>query len=119
MTSNDLKASAKDIGSRASDAAGDFKSAAQKAGSDAADQATGVVDKARSAATDLYGKAQDNFRAALDQAPDSASDAIATGQRLYQKSSHRVGRQIVKQPIEALMLAGAIGYLVGWATSRN
>ena len=119
MTSNDLKASAKDISSRASQAADDVKSAAQKIGSDAGDQAAGVAGQVRSAATDLYGKAQDNFRAALDKAPSSASDAVSTGQRLYKQSSHRVGRQVIKQPIETLILAGAIGYLVGWATNRS
>ncbi len=74
----------------------------------AADQAGGVLNRARETIQDLSGRL-----------PDSASDAYRSGRRAYAEGSDSVARRIVKQPIEALLLAGALGYLAGWATSRG
>ena len=54
-----------------------------------------------------------------DKIPDSASDAVETGKRAYKSGSDQIARQVGRQPIEALLLAGAIGYLVGWAANRS
>jgi len=51
--------------------------------------------------------------------PESTAEAIAAGQRAVDEGTARLARRVAKQPIEALILAGAIGYLVGWATSRG
>ena len=75
--------------------------------------------RAGDAANDLYGRAHDRVRDAADHLPDGTSDAIAAGQRIYNKSSDKVAHHVSKQPIEALLLAAAIGYLVGWATNRS
>jgi hypothetical protein len=40
-------------------------------------------------------------------------------QRAYNESSQQVGARISKQPLESLLLVGALGYLVGWAMHRT
>ena len=113
MTSDDdAQDITKDKAARVGRAAKD--AASQTAGevSQAADHAPEVVD-------DLYGRAQSAVIDAANKLPGSASDALAAGQSAYQTGSERVARQVAKQPLEALFLAGAIGFLVGWAANRT
>ena len=118
MTSDDLKNTAKDIADRASQTSAEAKSSAKHASAKVGDTARDFAAQASDNVSDLYGRAQDQLRDAADRLPD-ASEAVAAGQRAYTKSSETVGRQISKQPLEALLLAAAIGYLVGWATNRS
>ena len=60
------------------------------------------------------------MRTSIDQAlPPLLGRTLAAGQRAYQAGSDQVARTVTKQPIEALFLAGAIGFLVGWAVNRT
>ena len=120
MTSeDDLKGAADKFASRASSSAQDASDSAKASESYAAEQAQGLAGQAGEAASNLYGKAKDHVQGLSERLPNSASDAYQAGQRAYAQGSDRVSRQVVKQPIEALLLAGALGYLVGWATSRS
>ena len=87
--------------------------------SEAGRQAQGLAGQASDMAGDLYGRAREQVQGLSDRLPNSASDAYRAGQQAYAQGSDRVVRQVTKQPIEALLLAGALGYLVGWATSRS
>ena len=78
-----------------------------------------AVHQASSAGGDVYGRAKEHVQGLADRLPDTAADAYRTGQRMYAQGSEQVGRHVAKQPFEALLLAGAIGYLVGWASSRS
>ena len=71
------------------------------------------------AAGGLYARAKDTVQGLSDRLPEGASEAYRSGQRVYAQGSDTVARRVGKQPIEALLLAGALGYLVGWATSRS
>jgi ElaB/YqjD/DUF883 family membrane-anchored ribosome-binding protein len=108
MKSEDIKSVAKDIG----DSTAKGSEEAKKSFQDNAAQASDM-------ASDLYGRAKDTVKSVTDGLPDSASEALASGKRVYQDGTDQLVRQIAKQPLEALLLAGAIGYLVGWATSRS
>lgn len=70
------------------------------------------ADAAAEQAEDLYGRAR-----AVTQRTISSGSEMATG--AMTRGSRQVRRSVSKQPIEALLLAGAIGYLVGWATIRS
>jgi ElaB/YqjD/DUF883 family membrane-anchored ribosome-binding protein len=119
MNSEDIKSTAKNLGSSAGKAGDDIKKTVQATTEDMSDDAKSYAAQASDAAGDLYGRAKDTVRSATDGLPNSASDALAAGKKAYEGGADQLVRQIAKQPIEALLLAGAIGYLVGWATSRS
>ncbi len=93
--------------------------AAKNAASGTAEDLSEAADEASSVAGDLYGRAQATVADAVGSLPGSAGDAMAAGQRAYQAGSEQVAQRVVKQPLEALFLAGAIGFLVGWAANRT
>ena len=119
MKSEDMKNTAKDVGASAGRAAGEATRTADNRLSGLRDGGADATQQASDAASDLYGRAKAAVRDASGNLPDSAADAMAAGQRVYDRGSVEVARHVSKQPLEALLLAGAIGYLVGWATSRN
>ena len=103
MTSNDIKKSASDAADYVQRSADDLKSRASDVADDVSDKASG-----------LYGQAKEALGNASERLP-SASEAMDTARG----GSQQILRQVAKQPIEALLLAGAIGYLVGWAANRG
>lgn len=119
MTSDDMKNTAKDIADRVEQKSVDARSSMRGTASKTGDMARDFAAQASDTASDLYGRAQDNMRDVADRLPGTASDAVAASQRAYQTSSKTVAHHVSKQPLEALLLAGAIGYLVGWATNRS
>jgi uncharacterized protein YjbJ (UPF0337 family) len=82
-------------------------------------QVQGLADQVVGAAQNIYGRTKDGFNEAVDKLPDALSDATEFSQRAYNESSKQVGSRISKQPLEALLLVGALGYLVGWAVHRT
>ena len=92
---------------------------ASSTASSVADSARLGLDQVVNAAGDLYAKAADRAADALSEMPANLSDAGAAGEALVRRGQQSVHRGVRKQPIEALLLAGAIGYLVGWASSRS
>lgn len=53
---------------------------------------------------------------AAGSVPAYGSRVAQTGEQLMSRGRQRIDLRVRKQPVEALLLAGAIGYLVGWAT---
>lgn len=119
MTSDDPREIAKDTASRAKDAADRASGTVREAASSAADRASKMSGKVGDAASDVYQRVRDGASALGDKMPGSAGEAVDIGRRAYNRSNEQLGRQIGRQPIEALLLAGAIGYLVGWAANRS
>ncbi len=119
MKSEDMKSTAKDYGNSAIKDAEQAKQGTKEAASDLAGQAQAYKGQAADVAGDLYDRAKDGVRQASDALPGSAAEAAAAGRRAYEGGADQLARQVTKQPFEALLLAGAIGYLVGWATSRS
>ena len=112
MTADDLRDTAKDTGERVRDTAGQAGGESAAVGSSLADKASEVAAQVK----DAVGAALDKAR---DQMPGSASDAVDAGKRAYSQGGENLGLRVARQPLEALLLAGAIGYLVGWATNRS
>ncbi len=113
MTSeDDARDMSKDKAAQVGHAAKDAASATAKDVGDAVDRAPEMAD-------DLYGRARSTAADTASSLSGSAGDTLAAGQRAYRTGSEQVARQVTKQPIEALFLAGAIGFLVGWAVNRT
>ena len=119
MKTDDIKSAAKDLGGTASKNADEAKKTLNDTASRFGAQAQDFAGQASDTANDLYGRARDSVRDAADGLPDGAADAVAAGKRSYDRGTAELSKRVAKQPIEALILAGAIGYLVGWATSRS
>ena len=100
---------------------------------DAAASATGPVkDTAAQAVQGAASSAQDAVGTLSDQAQDlAARGAAAAGQIRDQipsademraagrRGSEQIARQVARQPFEALLLAGAVGYLAAWIIHRR
>ena len=123
MTSDDPVAAANDIADRAKGAvkgtADSAKSRLDATAGSVADRASEAAGKVSDKVADVYQRVSEGAAGLGDKLPGSAGDAVEAGKRAYAKSSDHVARQIGRQPIEALLLAGAIGYLVGWAANRS
>jgi uncharacterized protein YjbJ (UPF0337 family) len=78
-------------------------------------QAEGLADRAAGAAQNAYGRAKDVARDALDRAPDAWNEAVGTGQDYARRGAGVVRERMGDQPLALLLVAGAIGYLLGWA----
>jgi uncharacterized protein YjbJ (UPF0337 family) len=99
-------------------AVGKGEELAGKVGDKPGVQAQGLADQMAGAAQNLYGRTKDGLNDAVDRIPDALSDAADIGQRAYKDGSRQIATQVGKQPIETLLLVGALGYLVGWAVHR-
>ncbi len=119
MASEDLKGAVDTASDKAKASVRASKDEASVATSKAIHEAHDSTGQASATASDVYGRAKEHVQSLSDRFPDNAADAYRAGQRAYAQSSEHVGRHVSKQPIEALLLAGAIGYLLGWATSRS
>lgn len=119
MASGDTTNASNDIGKRIEGAAEQAKSTLNEAAANARQTAKDYVSAAQDSASDLYGRAQGNVRDAAAHLTDGASEALDAGRRTYNRGSDALASRVTKQPLEALLLAGAIGYLVGWATNRS
>ena len=119
MTSDDIKSATDPASAKAQASVRAAKDEAAVATSKAIHESQDAAGQASAKAEDVYGRAKERVQTLSDRIPDSAADAYRAGQRVYAQSSEHVGRHVARQPIEALLLAGAIGYLLGWATGRS
>ena len=81
---------------------------------DAGTQAQGLADQAAGAARNVYGQAKDAVRHAADEVSDRAAEA-------YDRSRHAAweGHQAsVAWPHASLILAGLVGFGLGFLVSR-
>ena len=113
-TTKKVSAVGASVADRTKDASQNASSSAADTGAYVRDQAAKVVD----AAGDLYSRAADRAQDALSDMP-SATEARAKAEKFALRGRQQIDKRVAKQPIEALLLAGAIGYLVGWATTRG
>ena len=104
-------------------AAGSIADKAGHASDDIAQSSSRTFDQAKAGLDDagggLYAKGLQHGRDILNEMPASLSDISAAGERVVRRGGQGLSYGLRKQPVEALLLAGAIGYLVGWASSRG
>ncbi len=111
MDTNRIEGAARDIGGKAEEFLGKVT---DKPGT----QAQGIADQVAGAAQNFYGRARDSFADAADRVPEALSQASGYGQQAYRDGSRQLATQVGKQPIETLLLVGAVGFLLGWITTR-
>jgi uncharacterized protein YjbJ (UPF0337 family) len=107
MDTDRIVGAGKELGGKAQKAAGQFVGDDETA-------VRGVVNQATGAAQNAYGQAKDAVRSAVDAAPEFASRAGDVGQRYLRQGNEAVANRIGEQQIMALLVAGAVGYALGW-----
>ncbi len=79
---------------------------------------SGVVNQAAGVAQNAYGQAKDAVRSAVDAATDAAPEfanrASEAGQRYLRQGNEAVFNRVGEQQILGLLVAGAVGYALGW-----
>ena len=82
--------------------------------------ADGVIDQAQQAASEaLTCSLRDLGTQAQKMARNASERAAAAAENLYQHGSEYVARKSRKFPISAVVIAGALGYGVGYLSSRR
>ena len=118
MDTDRVVGTAKKVGGKVEDLAGDLTG-------DSKLQADGAVDQVKGAVQAAYGQAKDTVRDYADQAQDIAGDAYDQGrryldegrkrfpeaERYYQDGREVVSKHVGESPLAALLIAGAVGYL--------
>ncbi len=119
MASSSIKNEIRSVAGSATDKAGEISDTVAQSSSKVVDQAKDHLDDVGHVGGDLYARGLQSGRDALNEMPATLSDISAAGERVVQRGHLRLTHGVRKQPVEALLLAGAIGYLVGWAASRG
>ena len=76
--------------------------------------AKGVVNQVAGVAQNAYGQAKDAVQQAVDAAPEFVDRASSAGQRYYEQGNRAVAGRVGEQHLVALLIAGAVGYGLGW-----
>ena len=107
MDTDRIVGSAKELGGKVQKEAGNLVG-------DDETKVRGVVNQAAGAAQDALGQAKDAVRSAVDAAPEIASRASDAGQRYLRQGNEAVANRVGEQQLVALLIAGAVGYALGW-----
>lgn len=119
MDSDRIVGTAKNVVGKGEQALGDLAG-------DSKLNADGTVDEAKGAVQAAYGQAKDTVRDYADQAQSLAADAYDQGRkyveegrkrvpeadRYYRDGREAVSRHVGESPIAAVLIAGAVGYLL-------
>ncbi len=100
MDENRVEGTARDLGGKAKGALGDLTG-------DTKTQAEGTVDQVVGTAQRAYGKVRDQASGAGSNLADQLEDASAY-----------LGDTVAERPLTALLVAGAIGYVLAMLTRR-
>lgn len=119
MDSDRVVGTAKKVGGKVKEGLGDLTG-------DDGTQLDGAVDQVKGAAQAAYGQAKDAVRDYADQAGEVANRAYEQGkryvdqgrerypdaERYYREGSKAISRQVEESPFVAIVIAGAVGYLL-------
>lgn len=127
MDSDRIVGSAKKVGGKLEDAAG------RVVGDDGL-RVEGMVDEASGAVQAAYGQAKDAVRDYADKATDVAGDAYDRGrryvgerfdslpdeaERYYRSGRQAAVKQVEESPLLAMLVAGAVGYMLAVLVHRR
>jgi uncharacterized protein YjbJ (UPF0337 family) len=104
MDENRLEGTARDIGGTIKNAAGDLTG-------DAKLQAEGTIDQVVGTAQRAYGRVKDKVASKTNGAGSTIADQLS-------ETSAYLGDTVAERPLTALLVAGAIGYVLGMLTRR-
>jgi ElaB/YqjD/DUF883 family membrane-anchored ribosome-binding protein len=83
------------------------------------DDAGAAMREGMDAAGENFDRLGETFRAGMDQASDAVGDAAKRGAKTWKRTRKVAGAQIGKRPVGALLLAGAVGYLIGYTVASR
>ena len=108
MDPDRIKGAAQDIGGKVQDTAG-------KVFGDTSTQAEGIVRQVAGKGQNYYGQAKDGLSSAADTVTDYANQAYRTAGPQAERGTQLVRDRVGDNPLTAVILAGAIGYLLALA----
>lgn len=108
MDPDRIKGAAQDIGGKVQEAAG-------KVFGDTSTQTEGIVRQVAGKGQNYYGQAKDNLSSAAGTVTDYASQAYRTAGPHAERGTALVRERVGDNPLTAVILAGAIGYLLALA----
>lgn len=128
MNEDRIKGAAEKVGGKVEAAVGSGIGDAKTEAEGRLTQAKGVANDLVGQAKDAVGKAGDTMQSAADQARDFTNDAMESGGRLldegrrrypeverrYREGSDVVRGQVQDSPLAAILVAGAVGYVLAW-----
>jgi ElaB/YqjD/DUF883 family membrane-anchored ribosome-binding protein len=110
----------------AKDTLGKTREGANEAVRRAGEQVQPMLDQGKSAVQDLANRASETGRQAAGQARDFmegvAPQAKQMAGNLYEqgtRSGEQISQYVVQQPLTALLIAGAIGFILGYMIHRS
>ena len=119
MDENRITGAAKELSGKAQGAVGDLTGNHET-------QARGAANEAQGTAENLYGQAKDAVRDVADQASGMAQDALRQGrerfpeaERAYRQGNEAVGQYTRESPLVAILMAGAVGYVLALLIHRK
>jgi uncharacterized protein YjbJ (UPF0337 family) len=105
MDTDRIKGTAQELGGKLEKAAGDLTD-------DTGTQASGVIRQVAGRAQDLYGQAKDSLPDVMDTASGYANQAYDQSGHYARRGVGFARKEIEEYPMVAVLLAGAIGYLL-------
>lgn len=108
MDPDRIKGAAQDFGGKVQEAAG-------KVFGDTGTQAEGLVRQAAGKGQNVYGQAKDALSSAADSATDYANQAYRSAGPQAERGTRAVRERVGDNPLTAVLIAGAIGYLLALA----
>lgn len=100
-------------------AKGKVKQAVGNAIGDEKTSVEGVADEVSGRLHSAYGEARDRLHDVADRGAAIASKASEKSSRMYHEGNEAIGAYVADRPILALLGAGAIGLLLGFALSSR
>lgn len=82
-----------------------------KAGANVADG----LNAAGEAAREGFDSAADGLNKAVGQASAAFDEAARDGAKTLRRTRRSIGAQVAERPLETVLLAGVVGYLIGYA----
>ena len=119
MASSLSKGEFRSVAGHAAEEAGQVVDDAAYSSNKGVDETKDRLEDAGEIGGNFYAKGVRRGSEALDEMPASLSDMSAVGERVATHGRRYLVHGVRTQPVETLLLAGAIGYLIGWAASRG
>jgi len=107
MDNDRVKGTVSQVGGKAKEAAGDLTG-------DESLRAEGAYDEASGAAQRAYGRAKDSVREVARHGRDYVGQVAEAGSSYYDDGLRAMERRIEERPLNSVMAAAAIGFVVGW-----
>ncbi len=119
QVSGDLQTTLNDASEAAEKSVKEVGDFAQKTVANLGAQAAEKISDSLEASRDALDRSRDAAGAAGAQISDALGEAARSGEAALRRGGADIGARVIRQPLEALLLAGAVGYLIGYLLHRG